>query len=70
MSEEGDGLTGISTADLEARIEHFLQEMAPRADHGSASFGVNVEEWKQLTIAVTEYIRICRNGRNALKRSD
>jgi hypothetical protein len=70
MSEEGYGLTGISTADLEARIEHFLQEMAPRADHGSASFGVNAEEWKHLAAAVTEYIRICRNGRNARARSD
>lgn len=65
-----DGLTGISTARLEERIEHFLQEMTPRADNGSASFGVNAEEWRLLSAAVTEYIRICRNGRNALKRSD
>lgn len=60
-----DPLIGISTENLEQRIEALLAEIAPHPAHKSESFGVNAETWRHLDAAVREYVRIVRNGRGA-----
>jgi hypothetical protein len=56
-------LKGISTENLEKRIEDLLMEIEPPEEGRAVSFGVNAEKWVQLREAVLEYVRICRNGR-------
>jgi hypothetical protein len=61
-----DALTGISTVNLELRIEALLDEIAPKStEYQAASFGVNAETWRHLDEAVREYLRLGRNGRGA-----
>lgn len=58
-----DPLRGISTVDLENRIEALMDQIGPPDAYGNTSFGVNVATWTALVDSVNEYLRINRNAR-------